>query len=44
MKRIFTLLILPAIFLAACPAHTQILPPDTTAQIDKIFAQWNRTD
>ncbi|MGD0630098.1 MAG: serine hydrolase domain-containing protein [Terracidiphilus sp.] len=44
MKRIPALLILPAIYLAPCPARTQTLQPDTTAQIDKIFAPWNKPD
>jgi CubicO group peptidase (beta-lactamase class C family) len=44
MKRIPTLLGLPAIVLASCLGHSQSLAPGVAAQVDKVFAQWNRTD
>jgi CubicO group peptidase (beta-lactamase class C family) len=34
----------PTVLIAASLAHAQTLPPATTAQIDQIFAQWNRPD
>jgi CubicO group peptidase (beta-lactamase class C family) len=44
MKRIPTLLALPAILLASSLAHAQTLSPEATAQVDKVFEKWNRTD
>jgi CubicO group peptidase (beta-lactamase class C family) len=44
MKRILPLLALPALLLAPCLASAQSLSAAETAQVDQIFAQWNRTD
>jgi CubicO group peptidase (beta-lactamase class C family) len=44
MKRMPTLLALPAIFLATTLANAQTLSPDVSAQVDKVFEKWNRTD
>jgi CubicO group peptidase (beta-lactamase class C family) len=42
--RISQLLGLPPILILSSAALAQSFSPDVTAQIDKIFAQWNRTD
>ncbi|MGO9336156.1 MAG: serine hydrolase domain-containing protein [Terracidiphilus sp.] len=44
MKRHLTLLAFATIYLSFIPAPAQTLPPDTTSQIDQIFAQWNKPD
>jgi CubicO group peptidase (beta-lactamase class C family) len=44
VKRIPKLLALPAILFTASVALAQTLPPDITAQVDKVFEKWNRTD
>ena len=44
MPSLSALLALPALVFASGLAHAQSLPPETTAQIDKIFAQYDHTD
>lgn len=44
MKGTPTLLVLCALLLASCFANAQTLSPDMTAQIDRFFEKWNRTD
>jgi CubicO group peptidase (beta-lactamase class C family) len=44
MQRLSTLLALPAFVLASAVAQSQTLAPETTSQIDKIFAQYDHTD
>jgi CubicO group peptidase (beta-lactamase class C family) len=43
-QRLSTFLTLPGLFLVASLAHAQTLPPETAAQIDKIFAQYDHTE
>jgi CubicO group peptidase (beta-lactamase class C family) len=38
------ILVLSAIPFATVLSHAQSLPPDVTAQVDKVFEKWNRTD
>ena len=44
MKRMHMLLGLPGLFLVPGVTHAQTLSPDMTAQIDKVFAQYDHTD
>jgi CubicO group peptidase (beta-lactamase class C family) len=44
MKRMPTKLALPVIFLAITIANAQTLSPGVSAQVDKVFEKWNRTD
>lgn len=36
--------VLPVILLASSLAHGQILPPDVSKQVDKIFEKWDKQD
>jgi len=44
MQRIFPLSVLSAVLLAPCLAPAQTISPGQSAQIDKVFEKWNRTD
>ena len=44
MKTILPLLALPFLLAAPSPTQAQSLSAEQTAQVDQVFAQWNRTD
>lgn len=44
MKSMPSILAVSAVLFASSLAQAQTLTPDQTAQVDKVFAQWNRTD